>query len=63
MTGFFLAHNIRYTYVSTLTIAAGIGSQIEWVLLTFGLASRTRIVPAGSRGLLTAAAFVGASSC
>jgi predicted MFS family arabinose efflux permease len=39
MSGFFLAHNILYTYVSTLAAAAGIGNQIEWVLLTFGLAA------------------------
>lgn len=43
MTGFFLAHNVLYTYVSSLTIAAGIGGQIEWVLLAFGLAALASI--------------------
>lgn len=43
MTGFFLAHNILYTYVSSLAIAAGIGDQVEWVLLTFGLAALASI--------------------
>ena len=47
MTGFFLAHNILYTYVSSLTIRAGIGSQIQWVLLTFGLASFASIAITG----------------
>lgn len=39
MTAFFLAHNILYTYVSSLATRAGIGGQIQWVLLTFGLAA------------------------
>jgi predicted MFS family arabinose efflux permease len=47
MSGFFLAHNILYTYISSLTIAAGIGGQIEWVLLTFGLASFASIAITG----------------
>jgi predicted MFS family arabinose efflux permease len=48
MTGFFLAHNILYTYVSTLAAAAGIGGQIEWILLTFGLASFASIAITGA---------------
>lgn len=47
MTGFFLAHNILYTYVSSLTIRAGLGSQIQGVLLTFGLASFASIAITG----------------
>jgi predicted MFS family arabinose efflux permease len=48
MSGFFLAHNILYTYISTLTVAAGIGGQIEWVLLTFGFASFASIAITGA---------------
>jgi predicted MFS family arabinose efflux permease len=47
MSGFFLAHNILYTYVSTLATWAGIGSQIEWVLLTFGVAAFASIAITG----------------
>jgi predicted MFS family arabinose efflux permease len=43
MSGFFLAHNILYTYVASLADAAGIGGQIEWVLLSFGLAALASI--------------------
>ena len=43
MSGFFLAHNIVYTYIAALTTRAGIGAQVEWVLLTFGLAALVSI--------------------
>jgi predicted MFS family arabinose efflux permease len=39
VAGFMVAHNILYTYIGPLTAAAGVGGQIEWVLLVFGLAA------------------------
>ncbi|WIB76696.1 MFS transporter [Curtobacterium sp. MCPF17_002] len=43
MSGFFLAHNILYTYVAPQVVRAGIGSQVELVLLVFGLAALVSI--------------------
>lgn len=39
MSSFFLAHNILYTYIAALVDRAGIASQVEWVLLSFGVAA------------------------
>jgi predicted MFS family arabinose efflux permease len=43
MSGFFLAHNILYTYVAPQVSRAGIGDQVEFVLLVFGLAALVSI--------------------
>jgi predicted MFS family arabinose efflux permease len=37
--GFIVSHSIIYTYVGPLTAAAGVGGQLEWVLLVFGVAA------------------------
>lgn len=39
MSGFFLAHNILYTYVAPLAEVAGEGSRIQWLLFVFGFAA------------------------
>jgi len=39
VAGFISVHNLLYTYIGPLTVAAGVGSQIEWVLLVFGVAA------------------------
>jgi predicted MFS family arabinose efflux permease len=41
--GFMIAHNIVYTYIGPLAIAAGIGDLIQWVLLVFGVAALVSI--------------------
>ncbi|GAA3931147.1 MFS transporter [Microbacterium soli] len=43
MCGFFLAHNVLYTYIAPLAGRAGIGRQIQWLLLVFGLAAMVSI--------------------
>lgn len=48
VAGFMVAHNILYTYIGPLTAAAGVGSQIEWVLLVFGIAALLSIWVTGS---------------
>jgi predicted MFS family arabinose efflux permease len=48
IAGFMVAHNLLYTYVGPLTDAAGVGSQIELVLLVFGLAALMSIWITGS---------------
>jgi predicted MFS family arabinose efflux permease len=48
VAGFMVAHNILYTYVGPLTAAANVGSQIEWVLLVFGIAALLSIWATGT---------------
>lgn len=43
MCGFFLAHNVLYTYVAPLSARAGVADRIEWVLLLFGIAALVSI--------------------
>ncbi len=43
LAGFVVAHNILYTYISPLAVAAGIGDEIQWVLFTFGIAALVSI--------------------
>ena len=47
MSGFFLAHNVLYTYIAALVDTAGIASQVEWVLLSFGVAAFVSILVTG----------------
>lgn len=47
MSGFFLAHNVLYTYIAPVVDEAGIASQVEWVLLTFGVAAFASILVTG----------------
>lgn len=69
LAGFVVAHNILYTYIGPLTIASGIGGQIEWVLLAFGIAALASIFITGSfvdphhrRLILMSTIVLGASS-
>ncbi|MEU5698053.1 MFS transporter [Streptomyces aurantiacus] len=48
VAGFMVAHNILYTYIGPLTVASGVGSQIEWVLLVFGVAALLSIWATGT---------------
>ncbi|MFG1905630.1 MFS transporter [Kribbella sp. NPDC048928] len=48
VAGFMIAHNILYTYIGPLTAAAGVGGQIQWVLLAFGLAALLSIWATGT---------------
>ncbi len=48
VAGFMVAHNILYTYIGPLAAAAGVGGQIEWVLLVFGLAALLSIWATGT---------------
>lgn len=48
VAGFMIAHNIIYTYVGPLTVAAGVGDQVEWVLLVFGVAALVSIWATGA---------------
>jgi predicted MFS family arabinose efflux permease len=48
VAGFMVAHNILYTYIGSLTAAAGVGGQIEWVLLVFGFAALLSIWATGT---------------
>ncbi len=34
-----LAHNILYTYIAPFVAPAGLGDQVDWVLLVFGIAA------------------------
>ncbi len=59
-----IAHNILYTYIGPLADASGVGDQIEWVLLVFGLAALLSIGVTGAlvdphhRRLMLMSAFV-----
>ena len=48
VAGFMIAHNMVYTYVGPLAIAAGTGTQIEWVLLVFGVTALVSIWVTGA---------------
>jgi predicted MFS family arabinose efflux permease len=68
LVGYMVAHNLAYTYVGPLTDHAGVGGQIQWVLLTFGLAALlsiwatgTYIDPHHRRLMITSTIIVGAS--
>jgi predicted MFS family arabinose efflux permease len=39
LAGFVVAHNLLYTYIGPLVVHTGIGNQLQWVLLVFGVAS------------------------
>jgi predicted MFS family arabinose efflux permease len=41
--GFVTAHNIIYTYIAPLAAEAGVGDQIEWILVVFGVAALVSI--------------------
>jgi predicted MFS family arabinose efflux permease len=67
--GFMVAHNILYTYIGPLTIASQVGSQIEWVLLVFGVAALLSIWATGTyvdphhrRLIVMSTAVLGASA-
>jgi predicted MFS family arabinose efflux permease len=46
--GFVVAHTILYTYIAPLAAAAGVGGQIEWILVVFGVAALLSIWATGS---------------
>ncbi|MFI1995902.1 MFS transporter [Actinoplanes sp. NPDC020271] len=48
MSGFFLAHNVLYTYVAPLASRAGLEGQTQWVLMTFGFAALLSILITGT---------------
>lgn len=48
VAGFMVAHNILYTYIGPLTAAAGVGGQLQWILLVFGLAALLSIWATGT---------------
>lgn len=48
VAGFMVAHNTIYTYIGPLAIAAGVGDQLEWVLLVFGAAALLSIGVTGA---------------
>jgi predicted MFS family arabinose efflux permease len=48
VAGYMIAHNLLYTYIGPLTVAAGIGDQIEFVLLVFGVAALLSIFAVGT---------------
>jgi predicted MFS family arabinose efflux permease len=48
VAGFMIAHNILYTYIGPLAAASGVGSQLEWVLLAFGVAALLSIWGTGT---------------
>ncbi|MFD8219227.1 MFS transporter [Streptomyces sp. NPDC059697] len=48
VAGFMVAHSILYTYIGPLTVDSGGGSQIEWVLLVFGVAALLSIWATGT---------------
>lgn len=48
VAGFMVAHNILYTYIGPLAAASGVGGQIEWVLLVFGVAALLSIWATGT---------------
>lgn len=48
VAGFMVAHSILYTYIGPLTVDSGVGSQIEWVLLVFGVAALLSIWATGT---------------
>jgi predicted MFS family arabinose efflux permease len=67
--GFMIAHNILYTYIGPLAVAAGVGGQIELVLLVFGVAALLSIWGTGMfvdphhrRLMIMSTAVVGASA-
>lgn len=41
--GFMIAHNMVYTYIGPLAIAAGLDDLIQWLLLVFGVAALVSI--------------------
>jgi predicted MFS family arabinose efflux permease len=43
-----VAHSILYTYIGPLAVDSGIGGQIEWVLLVFGVAALLSIWATGT---------------
>jgi predicted MFS family arabinose efflux permease len=48
IAGFIVAHNILYTYIGPLAVASHVGTQIEWVLLVFGVAALVSIWATGT---------------
>ena len=76
VAGFMVAHSILYTYIGPLADESGVGGQVEWVLLVFGLAALLSIWVTGtyldphhrrlivmSTVVLGASAFVLGSRC
>ena len=48
VAGFMVAHNVLYTYIAPLAIAAGAGDQFTWVLVVFGVAALLSIWVTGA---------------
>lgn len=68
LAGYMIAHNSVYTYIGPLTDHSGVGKQIEWVLLVFGIAALLSIWATGTyvdphhrRLMITSTLIVGAS--